>query len=82
VNVKKNFYLHVHFFNIFFSRALNVGLKLYNKLSHHINQIFKRELQCFLLQYACRVNLADISCTVKNELSDIILCIFNVYVFV
>lgn len=67
---------------MFLSRALNVGLKLNNKLPHHINQIFKRELQCFLSQYACRVNLADISCVVKNELSDIIVCIFNVYIFV
>ena len=59
-----------------------MGLKLYNKLPHHINQNFKRELQCFLLQYACNVHLADISCIVKNKLSYIIVCIFNVHVFV
>jgi hypothetical protein len=57
-----------------------MGIKLYNKL-HHINQIFKRELQCFLLQHACHVNLADLSCTIKNELLYIVVCIFNVYVF-
>jgi len=59
-----------------------MGIKLYNKLPHHINQIFKRELQCFLLQHACHVNLADLSCIVKNELLYIIVCIFNAYVFV
>jgi hypothetical protein len=61
---------------------MNVGIKLYNKLPNHINWIFKRELRCFLLQYACHVNLVDISCRVKNELSYTILCIFNVHIFV
>ena len=67
---------------MFFLSAVNVGIKLYNKLPNHINQIFERELQCFLLQYACHVNLADIGFIVKNELSYIIVCVFNVYVFV
>jgi hypothetical protein len=61
---------------------VNVGIKLYNKLPNYINQIFKREVRYFLLQYTCHVNLADIRCRVKNELSYIILSIFSVYVFV